>query len=70
MVLVVHVETTMWRLANAQWQGQAMVAKAEAVQGQTRINQKVAGKCAIFYNVASTHLGTSVSTHSDTSLCG
>ena len=43
-VLVVHVTATMRRLTNVQWRGQATVAKAEAVQGQTTINQKVAAK--------------------------
>ena len=43
-VLVVHVATTMRRLMNAQWWGQATVAKAEAAQGQTTINQKVPAK--------------------------
>jgi hypothetical protein len=43
-VLVVHVATTMRRLTNVQWRGQATVAKAEAARGQTTINQKVAAK--------------------------
>ncbi len=45
-VLAAHIVTTMMRLMNAQrWRGQAtVVAKAEAVQGQTTINQKVAAK--------------------------
>ena len=44
MVLVVHVATMMRRLVNAQQRGQAIVAKAEAAQGQITINQKVAAK--------------------------
>ena len=43
-MLVVHVTTTMRRLTNAQWWGQATVTKAEAEWGQTTINQKVAAK--------------------------
>ena len=43
-VLMMHVMTMTRRLTNTQWRGQAMVAKAEAAQGQTIINQKVAGK--------------------------
>jgi hypothetical protein len=47
-VLVAHIMTTMRRLMNAQRQGQTTVAKAEAeaeaAQGQTTINQKVAAK--------------------------
>jgi hypothetical protein len=41
-VLAAHVMTTMRRLTNAQRRGQATVVKAEAAQGQTTINQKVA----------------------------
>ena len=37
-----HVTTAMRRLTNAQRQGHATVAKAEAARGQTTINQKVA----------------------------
>ncbi len=40
-VLAAHIATTTRRWVNAQWWGQATVAKAEAVQGQTTINQKV-----------------------------
>jgi len=43
-VLAVHVATTMRRLTNTQRRGQATVVKAEAAQGQTTINQKVAAK--------------------------
>ncbi len=43
-VLAAHVATTMRRLTNAQWRGQATVVKAEAARGQTTINQKVAAK--------------------------
>jgi hypothetical protein len=43
-LLAAHVAITMRRLANTQLRGQATVAKAEAAQGQTTINQKVAGK--------------------------
>jgi len=43
-VLAAHVVTTMRRLTNAQRRGRATVAKAEAAQEQTTINQKVAGK--------------------------
>jgi hypothetical protein len=43
-VLVAHVATTMRRLTNTQRRGQATVVKAEAEQGQTTINQKVAAK--------------------------
>jgi hypothetical protein len=43
-VLVAHVTATMRRLTNAQQRGQATVTKAEAVQGQTTINQKVTAK--------------------------
>ena len=43
-VLAVHVVMTMRRLINAQWWGQATVAKAEAARGQKTINQKVAAK--------------------------
>ena len=43
-VLVAHVAITMRRLTNAYWRGQATVAKADAAQGQTTINQKVAAK--------------------------
>ena len=43
-VLEVHVMTTMRRLMNVQRRGQTTVAKAEAAQGQTTINQKVAAK--------------------------
>jgi hypothetical protein len=43
-VLAAHVTKTTRRLTNAQWQGQATVAKADAAQGQTTINQKVAAK--------------------------
>ena len=44
MVLAVHVATTMRKLTKAQRRGQPTVAKAEAVQVQTTINQKVAAK--------------------------
>ena len=44
VVLAAHIATMMRRLTNAQRRGQATVAKAEAVQGQTTINQKVAAK--------------------------
>ena len=43
-VLVAHVATMMLALLNAQRRGQAMVGKAEAVRGQTTINQKMAAK--------------------------
>ena len=43
-VLAAHVATTMRRLTNVQRRGQATVSKAEAAQGQTIINQKVAAK--------------------------
>ena len=43
-VLVAHIPTTMRRLMNTQRRGQATVAKAEAAQGQTKINQRVAAK--------------------------
>jgi hypothetical protein len=43
-VLAAHVTKTTRRLTNAQWRGQATVAKADAAQGQTTINQKVAAK--------------------------
>ena len=43
-VLAAHVATTIRRLTNAQQQGQATVAKAEAAHGQTTISQKVAAK--------------------------
>ncbi len=43
-VLVAHVAIMMMRLMNAQRLGQATVVKAEAAQGQTTINQKVAAK--------------------------
>ncbi len=43
-VLAAHVATTIRRLTNAHRLGQATVAKAEATQGQTTINQIVAAK--------------------------
>ena len=43
-VLAAHVATTLRRLTNLQRRGQATVAKAEAAQKQTTINQKVAAK--------------------------
>ena len=43
-VLAANIATTMRRLTNVQRRGQATVSKAEAVQGQTIINQKVAAK--------------------------
>jgi len=48
-VLTVLVVTTMKRLTNAQWRGQATVAKAESAQGQIAINQKVAAKMFKYY---------------------
>jgi len=44
VVLAAHITTTIRRLVNAQRWGQATVAKAEAAQGQTTINQNVAAK--------------------------
>ena len=43
-VLAAHVATMLRRLTNLQRRGQATVAKAEAAQKQTTINQKVAAK--------------------------
>ena len=43
-VLAAHVGTTTRRLVNAKRQVKATVAKAEAAQGQTTINQRVAAK--------------------------
>jgi hypothetical protein len=43
-VLAAHVAMPMRKLMNAQRRGQATVTKAEAAQGQTTINQKVAAK--------------------------
>ncbi len=43
-VLAAHVTTPMRKLTNTQRRGRATVAKAEAAQGQTTINQKVAAK--------------------------
>ncbi len=43
-VLAAHVATTMRKLTNAQQQGEATVAKAEAARGQTTINQKSGSK--------------------------
>ena len=43
-VLTALVVTTMRKLMNTQRRGQATVAKAEAAQGQTKINQRVAAK--------------------------
>jgi hypothetical protein len=44
MVLGAHIATMMRRLMNAQRRGQPTVAKVEAAQGQTTINQNVAAK--------------------------
>ena len=41
-VLAAHVTTMMRMLTDTQWRRQATVPKAEAAQGQTSINQKVA----------------------------
>jgi len=43
-VLAAHNVTLTRRLANAQWRGQATMAKAEAAREQTSINQKAAAK--------------------------
>ncbi len=50
-VLVAHVDvmTTMRRLTNVQRRGQKTVPKAEAVQGQTTINQKWQQRCSKLY---------------------
>ena len=49
VVLAAHVVTTMRRLTNAQQRGQPTVAKTEAVQGQTTINQKWQQRCSKLY---------------------
>ena len=49
VVLAAHVAATMRSLTNAQRRGQPTVAKAEAVRGQTTINQKWQQRCSKFY---------------------